>query len=82
MFWTFNLSLDILATVWASFPNILQILFNFLVTLVMNKDFILSAQKCFLCKKTAKNGQNSWISWKVLKPIRQNFFTLTIRDTL
>ncbi len=24
MFWTFNLSLDILATVWATFPNIGQ----------------------------------------------------------
>jgi len=29
MFWTFNLSLDILATVWATFPNIGQILVKF-----------------------------------------------------
>ncbi len=29
MFWTFNLSLDILATVWATFPNIGQIFVQF-----------------------------------------------------
>ncbi len=30
MFWTFNLSLGILATVWARFPNIGQIFVQFL----------------------------------------------------
>jgi hypothetical protein len=29
MFWTFNLSLDILATVWATLPNIGQIFVQF-----------------------------------------------------
>jgi hypothetical protein len=29
MFWPFNLSLDILATVWATFPNIGQIFDQF-----------------------------------------------------
>ncbi len=29
MFWTFNLSLDILATVWATFPDIGQIYVQF-----------------------------------------------------
>jgi hypothetical protein len=29
MFWTFNLSLDILVTVWATFPNIGQIFVQF-----------------------------------------------------
>jgi hypothetical protein len=29
MFWTVNLSLDILATVWATFPNIGQIFVQF-----------------------------------------------------
>jgi hypothetical protein len=29
MFWTFNLNLDIWATVWATFPNIRQIFVQF-----------------------------------------------------
>jgi hypothetical protein len=29
MFWNFNLSLDILATVWATFPNMGQIFVQF-----------------------------------------------------
>ncbi len=29
MFWTFNLSVDILATIWATFPNIGQIFVQF-----------------------------------------------------
>ena len=37
MFWTFNLSFDILATVLAQFPNIGQFLLNFLVTLIRDK---------------------------------------------
>ncbi len=49
MFWTFNLSLDILATVWATFSNIGQIFVQHsgYLQLVTNAEVYLSvAKKC------------------------------------
>jgi hypothetical protein len=49
MFWTFNLCLDILATVWATFPNIGQIFVQLSghLQLVTNAVVYLSvAKKC------------------------------------
>ena len=57
MFWTFNLSLDILATVWATFPNIGRIFVQFSGHSVVNfhQDLMFSKQSGFFRGQSNRN---------------------------